>query len=61
MNELLWLRIMVIIHSVKGIRSKKAIRFRQWATKMLKEYITKGFVLNDEMLKNGKPFGSEQR
>lgn len=39
------------------VNSKKATRFRQWATKTLKEYITKGFVLNDEMLKNGKPFG----
>lgn len=35
------------------VNSKKATRFRQWATKTLKEYITKGFVLNDEMLKNG--------
>ena len=39
--------------------SKKATRFRQWATKTLKEYITKGFVLNDDMLKNGKPFGKD--
>ena len=36
------------------VNSKKATRFRQWATKTLKEYITKGFVLNDDMLKNGK-------
>ena len=41
------------------VNSKKATRFRQWATKTLKEYITKGFVLNDEMLKNGKPFGKD--
>ena len=41
------------------VNSKKATRFRQWATKTLKEYITKGFVLNDEMLKNGKPFGRD--
>lgn len=41
------------------INSKKATRFRQWATKTLKEYITKGFVLNDDMLKNGKPFGKD--
>lgn len=37
------------------VNSKKATRFRQWATKTLREYITKGFVLNDDMLKNGKP------
>ena len=41
------------------VNSKKATRFRQWATKTLKEYITKGFVLNEEMLKNGKPFGKD--
>lgn len=41
------------------VNSKKATRFRQWATKTLKEYITKGFVLNDELLKNGKPFGKD--
>ena len=29
------------------------------ATKTLKEYITKGFVLNDDMLKNGRPFGKD--
>ena len=41
------------------VNSKKATKFRQWATKTLKEYITKGFVLNDDMLKNGKPFGKD--
>ncbi|MBR1691893.1 MAG: virulence RhuM family protein [Lachnospiraceae bacterium] len=41
------------------VNSKKATRFRQWATKTLKEYIMKGFVLNDDMLKNGKPFGKD--
>lgn len=41
------------------VNSKKATRFRQWATKTLKEYIQKGFVLNDEMMKNGRPFGQD--
>ena len=41
------------------VNSKKATRFRQWATKTLKEFITKGFVLNDDMLKNGRPFGKD--
>ena len=41
------------------VNSKKATRFRQWATKTLKEYIQKGFVLNDELLKNGRPFGRD--
>ena len=41
------------------VNSKKATRFRQWATKTLKEYIQKGFVLNDEMMKNGRSFGKD--
>ena len=34
------------------INSKKATEFRIWATKVLKEYLIKGFTLNDERLKN---------
>ena len=41
------------------VNSKQATRFRQWATKTLREYIQKGFVLNDDLLKNGKPFGRD--
>lgn len=41
------------------VNSLRATRFRQWATATLKEYITKGFVLNDDMLKNGRPFGKD--
>lgn len=41
------------------INSKKATQFRRWATDTLRQYITKGFVLNDEMLKNGRPFGKD--
>ena len=36
------------------VNSQKATRFRQWATKILNEYIRKGFVLDDERLKQGK-------
>lgn len=35
------------------INSVKATQFRQWATSKLKEYIVKGFVLDDERLKQG--------
>ena len=38
------------------VNPKKSIQVRQWATQILKEYITKGFVLNDERIKNGRPF-----
>lgn len=41
------------------VNSKQATQFRIWATQTLKEYITKGFVLNDDLLKNGKPFGKD--
>ena len=34
------------------VRSPVAVRFRQWAADKLKEYIVKGFVLDDERLKN---------
>ena len=34
------------------IKSHVATRFRQWATQQLREYIVKGFVLDDERLKN---------
>lgn len=35
------------------VSSLKATRFRQWATKILNEYIKKGFVMDDERLKQG--------
>ena len=35
------------------VNSKKATRFRQWATKILNEYIRKGFAMDDERLKQG--------
>ena len=34
------------------IKSAVATRFRQWATQHIKEYIVKGFVMDDERLKN---------
>lgn len=41
------------------VNSKEATDFRIWATNTLKEYIKKGFVLNDEFLKNGPKFGKD--
>ncbi|CAN1556337.1 COG3943 Virulence protein [Flavobacteriaceae bacterium] len=41
------------------VNSSQATQFRIWATKTLKEFIIKGFVLNDDMLKNGKAFGKD--
>jgi hypothetical protein len=42
------------------VNSAKATQFRIWATKTLKEFITKGFVLDDERLKQGQAvFGKD--
>lgn len=34
------------------VNSHRGVQFRQWATHVLKEYMIKGFALNDDMLKN---------
>ena len=41
------------------VNSKKATQFRIWATGVLREYIIKGFALDDVMLKNGRSFGKD--
>lgn len=41
------------------VNSLKATHFRIWATNTLREFIVKGFVLNDQMLKNGRVFGKD--
>ena len=42
------------------VNSRRATRFRIWATGVLKEYMTKGFALDDERLKQGKDaFGKD--
>ena len=38
------------------VNSKKATEFRIWATKVLKEYMTKGFALNDERFIRGNKY-----
>lgn len=41
------------------VNSRQATQFRIWATQTLKEFIIKGFVLDDERLKQGKNFGKD--
>ncbi|WP_415395914.1 virulence RhuM family protein [Sulfurimonas sp. CS5] len=41
------------------VNSTKATQFRIWVTKILKEYIIKGFTMDDERLKNGRYFGKD--
>lgn len=41
------------------VRSNVGIHFRRWASSILTEYMKKGFVLNDERLRNPKEFGAD--
>ena len=41
------------------VNSKKATQFRIWATQILKDYIIKGFALDEQRMKNGQYFGKD--
>lgn len=41
------------------VNSAQATQFRIWATALIKEYIIKGFTMDDERLKNGRFFGKD--
>ncbi len=41
------------------VRSQRGAQFRRWATEQLNEYLVKGFVMDDERLKQGKNIGSD--
>ncbi len=41
------------------VNSAQATQFRIWATQLIKEYIVKGFAMDDERLKNGRYFGKD--
>ena len=58
-RELEFYHLDAIIAVGYRVNSYQATQFRIWSTNTLSEYITKGFVLNDEMLKNGKAFGKD--
>ncbi len=49
----------VIISVGYRVRSHRGTQFRQWATKQLRELIIKGFVLDDERLKEGRNLGRD--
>ena len=49
----------VIIAVGYRVNSHQATKFRIWATRTLKEFIIKGFVLDDERLKQGRHFGKD--
>jgi len=41
------------------VRSHRGTQFRQWATEQLREYLVKGFVMDDERLKEGRSLGAD--
>jgi hypothetical protein len=41
------------------VRSPRGVQFRRWATERLEEYLVKGFVMDDERLKEGRNIGSD--
>lgn len=53
-NETKFYNLDAIISVGYRVNSRRATHFRIWATKVLKEYMTKGFALDDERLKQGK-------
>lgn len=59
-EDMVFYNLDAIISVGYRVNSRKATRFRQWATRTLNEYIRKGFVMDDERLKQGKTaFGKD--
>lgn len=59
-RELLYYNLDAIISVGYRVNSRRATNFRIWATKVLKEYMIKGFAMDDERLKQGKTvFGKD--
>ena len=59
-NKVKFYNLDAIISVGYRVNSRRATAFRIWATKILREYITKGFVLDDERLKQGQTaFGKD--
>lgn len=58
-NEVKIYNLDAIIAVGYRVNSKKATEFRIWATKVLKEYIIKGFALNDNRFMQGNRFSTQ--
>ncbi len=58
-REIEYYNLDAIISVGYRVNSLQATQFRIWATKTLKGFIIKGFVLDDERLKNGRHFGKD--
>lgn len=58
-RELEYYNLDAIISVGYRVNSEKATQFRIWATQTLRDFIIKGFVLDDDRLKNGSHFGKD--
>jgi len=58
-REVLHYNFQMILAIGYRVRSNVGIHFRNWASNVLIEYSKKGFAMNDERLKNPKPFGAD--
>ena len=58
-RELEFYNLDAIIAVGYRVNSKKATKFRIWATKILKDYMIKGFVIDTEKMKNGPKLGKD--
>lgn len=59
-EDMIFYNLDAIISVGYRVNSRKATRFRQWATRTLNEFIRKGFVMDDERLKQGQAaFGKD--
>ena len=58
-GEVVMYNLDVVIAVGYRVNSYEATQFRIWSTKILKEYLTKGFVLDDERLKGKNVFGAD--
>lgn len=58
-REQIFYNLDVIISVGYRVNSREATHFRIWATKVLKEYVLKGFAMDDNRLKNGQYFGKD--
>lgn len=58
-RELEFYNLDAIIAVGYRVNSKKATKFRIWATKILKDYMIKGFVIDASKMKNGPKFGKD--
>jgi len=58
-NRVKYYNLDAVISVGYRVNSAQATQFRIWATQLIKEYIIKGFVIDDERLKNGRYFGKD--